>query len=161
MATGVSPMDSDEFSWAEKGWIYEGYETTTKGVYKLENPLERFSFEELFREDMVKEISEELYNHIYKMNCKEEGWGDEETYELEEIMKEVFQDEYEAPIKYPVEMIAMPGDGACDWKIKTPKLLDSIVGLTQHSFDSEGRRVYFATQEAFDKLTQLYTVEVA
>lgn len=161
MATGVSPMDSNDFSWAEKGWIYEGYESETKGVYKLENPLERFSYEELFREDMVKEISEELYNRIYKMNCKEEGWGDEETYELEEIMKEVFKDEYEAPIKYPVEMIAMPGDGACDWKIKTPKLLDSITGLTQHSFDSEGRRVYFATHEAYKVLSSLYTIEVA
>ncbi|MDR7207657.1 hypothetical protein [Priestia megaterium] len=160
MATGVSPMDSDDFSWAEKGWIYEGYETTKEGVYSLENPLERFSYEEFFRSDQVKEISEELYNHIYKMNCKEEGWGDEETEELEEIMKEVFKEENK-PVKKTLiipDIVANPSSYISDWQLKTDKLLEPMRGLKYYSFDSSGYRIYFATQKAYEKLTDMYTV---
>lgn len=79
----------------EYGFIAE---EVTEGVFNLESdevaledPFSNIAARTIYKKEDVIEISKDVYDKIMKLHIDsaEEGWGDEETYALEDIIKEI------------------------------------------------------------------------
>lgn len=86
MVINDSDFNENE-GWQEIGWILKGLSPIKEdGLVTVTNELERFYLEEEVFATRLAEITEDEYNLIYKCNCNDEGWGNEE----EDIFQSIY-----------------------------------------------------------------------